>query len=225
MKTPRVRMTPPTLLGAGVVLCITALTGCGKGADQNPGIASGPVRDDLYSLDESMLIDEGSVPPLTGTSWGAMVAVPRGQEPVVSPAGCEVFLSQGAAVQKGLAMRSSKNAAIGVSLTVPTERADLAALYERCRVFTFIAPGAESSVALEPWAVDGLPDGTISTLMHCRTVRGEQILEWDIAAIMGFHRGVLVTAQYTPGPQGGDFDTALASQLDGVYLAQIAKLG
>ena len=39
-----------------------------------------------------------------------------------------------------------------------------------------------------------------------------------------YHRGVLVTAQYTPGPQGGAFDGRLASSLGEVYRAQIAKL-
>ena len=39
-----------------------------------------------------------------------------------------------------------------------------------------------------------------------------------------YHRGVLVTAQYTPGPRGGAFDSRLASNLGEVYRAQIAKL-
>jgi hypothetical protein len=52
----------------------------------------------------------------------------------------------------------------------------------------------------------------------------EKGLAWDIALIVGYHRGVLVTAQYTPGPQGGAFDGRLASSMDEVYRAQIAKL-
>jgi hypothetical protein len=72
--------------------------------------------------------------------------------------------------------------------------------------------------------VADLPGGAISTLMHCRTVKADQTLTWDIALIVGYHRGVLVTAEYTPGPQGGAFDSGLASRLGEVYQAQIQKL-
>ena len=81
-----------------------------------------------------------------------------------------------------------------------------------------------SRVELEPMPVADLPDGAISTLMHCRTVKTDQTLVWDIALIVGYHRGVLVTAQYTPGPQGGAFDNQLASSLGDVYRAQVQKL-
>ncbi len=171
-----------------------------------------------------MLIGESVVPPLEGTTWGSMVAIPRGPQPAVSPADCVLFLSQGPAGEKGLAMRSSKNASIGVTLSVGGPRPDLPALREECGVFTFAGPGVNSRVELEPMPVADLPDGAISTLMHCRTVKTDQTLVWDIALIVGYHRGVLVTAQYTPGPQGGAFDNQLASSLGDVYRAQVQKL-
>jgi hypothetical protein len=179
---------------------------------------------ELHDLDEAMLIEESAVPPLDGTTWGSMVAVPRGAEPPVGPAACVLFLSQGPAAEKGLAMRSSKNASVGVTLSVGVPRPDLPALVDECKVFTFEGAGASSRVELAPMPVADLPDGAISTLMHCRTVKAEQILVWDIALIVGYHRGVLVTAEYTPGPQGGAFDSQLASNLGDVYRAQIQKL-
>jgi len=179
---------------------------------------------EFLDLDEAMLIDESAVPALEGTTWGQMVAVPRGAEPPVVPAACVLFLSQGQAAEKGLAMRSSKNASIGVTLSVGGPRPDLPALVEECKVFTFAGAGANSRVALALMPVAGLPDGAISTLLHCRTVKAEQTLVWDIALIVGYHRGVLVTAEYTPGPQGGAFDSQLASSLGDVYRAQIQKL-
>ena len=179
---------------------------------------------DLRDIDEAMLIDESAVPPLEGTTWGRMVAVPRGAEPPVSPADCVLFLSQGPAAEKGLAMRSSKNASIGVTLSVGGPRPDLPLLVEECKVFTFTGAGANSRVELAPMPVADLPDGAISTLMHCRTVKANQTLTWDIALIVGYHRGILVTAEYTPGPQGGEFDNQVAASLGEVYRAQIAKL-
>ena len=183
---------------------------------------AGPTE--LHDLDEAMLIDESAVPRLEGTTWGRMVAVPRGAEPPVIPASCVLFLSQGQAAEKGLAMRSSKNASIGVTLSVGVPRPDLPALVEECKVFTFAGAGANSRVELAPMPDSGLPDGAISTLMHCRTVKADQTLAWDIALIIGYHRGVLVTAEYTPGPQGGAFDSQLASGLGVIYRAQIQKL-
>jgi len=191
--------------------------------DRESQSTAGP-RTELHNLDEAMLIDESVVPPLEGTTWGSMVAVPRGAEPPVSPAECVLFLSQGPAAEKGLAMRSSKNASIGVTLSVGGPRPDLSALRDECGVFTFTGAGASSRVELEPMPVADLPDGTISTLMHCRTVKTDQTLAWDIALIAGYHRGVLVTAEYTPGPQGGPFNSEVASGLGEVYRAQIVKL-
>ena len=186
--------------------------------------SAGSGQTELQNLDEEMLIGESVVPPLEGTTWGSMVAIPRGPQPAVSPADCVLFLSQGPAGEKGLAMRSSKNASIGVTLSVGGPRPDLPALREECGVFTFAGPGVNSRVELEPMPVADLPDGAISTLMHCRTVKTDQTLVWDIALIVGYHRGVLVTAQYTPGPQGGAFDNQLASSLGDVYRAQVGKL-
>ena len=60
--------------------------------------------------------------------------------------------------------------------------------------------------------------------MHCRTTKPGQTLALDIALVAGFHRGVLVSAEYTPGPQGGPFDPRLAAGLVDVYRAQIAGL-
>ena len=202
------------------VVAVLIVNGLRERGSQN--VAASP--SELHDLDEAMLIDESAVPPLEGTTWGSMVAVPRGAEPPVSPATCVLFLSQGPAAEKGLAMRSSKNASIGVTLSVGVPRPDLPALAEECKVFTFAGAGANSRVELAPMPVAGLPEGTISTLMHCRTVKADQTLVWDIALIVGYHRGVLVTAEYTPGPQGGAFDSGLASRLGEVYRAQIQKL-
>lgn len=181
-------------------------------------------KGDLHFLNESMLIDENAVPPLEGTSWGRMVAVPQGGEAQVSPAGCALFLSQGVASQKGLAMRSSKGAAIGVELAITDRPPDLATLLSDCKVFTFNGGSIRSVVRLEPLNVDSLPVGVIGTLMHCETVASGQAIAWDIALITGYHRGVLVSAEYTPGPRGGAFNTQLVSSLDGIYRAQIERL-
>ena len=197
------------------------LTNRSRGGEAHDAVAA---PSELHDLNEAMLIDESAVPPLEGTTWGRMVAVPRGAEPPVAPAACVLFLSQGPAAEKGLAMRSSKNASIGVTLSVGVPRPDLPALVEECKVFTFAGAGANSRVELAPMPVAGLPDGAIGTLMHCRTVKADQTLTWDIALIVGYHRGVLVTAEYTPGPQGGAFDSRLASSLGEVYRAQIQKL-
>ena len=195
-----------------------------RGPPDTGAPSGGSGQTELQNLDEEMLIGESVVPPLEGTTWGSMVAIPRGPQPSVSPAACVLFLSQGPAGEKGLAMRSSKNASIGVTLSVGGPRPDLPALREECGVFAFAGPGVNSRVELEPMPVADLPDGAISTLMHCRTVKTDQTLVWDIALIVGYHRGVLVTAQYTPGPQGGAFDNQLASSLGDVYRAQVQKL-
>jgi hypothetical protein len=181
-------------------------------------------RPDLSLLTESMLIDESAVPAVEGTSWGAMVAVPRGVAPPVSPADCGLFLSQAEASQKGLAMRSSKGTAIGVELAVTDAMPDLDALVAQCRTFTFDGGSTQSRVDMEPLGVPDLPAGTIGTLMHCRSVTNGKRLGWDIAMIAGYHRGVLVSAQYTPGPVGGQFEQKLADSLPGIYGAQVAKL-
>ena len=216
------------LIATLCVLAGTAATVIAVGGDQprTPAVSSAAngAKPDLDQLSEAMLIDESVVPELPGTSWGRMVAVPRGAEPQVSPEGCELFLSQGAASQKGLAMRSSKNAAIGVAVSVTEHRPNLVDLVDHCRVFSYEAPNARSVVTLGPLNVGDLPDGAIATLMHCVTTKPGQTLTWDIALVAGFHRGVLVSAEYTPGPQGGPFDDRLAARLVDVYRAQITGL-
>jgi hypothetical protein len=187
----------------------------------NAETSSGP---DLSSLSESMLIDENTVPPIPGTTWGRMVAVPRGVAPPVSPPDCGLFLSQAEASQKGLAMRSSRGTAIGVELALTDGQQDLAALVDECRTFTFDGGTTQSRVTLDPLDVPGLPADTIGTLMHCRSVTDGKTRSWDIALIAGYHRGVLVSAQYTPGPVGGPFDPLLAASLPSIYEAQIERL-
>jgi len=216
----------PRLVFVAALCCLVAIAGLliANRSDDREAQPTVAAPSELHDLDEAMLIDESAVPPLEGTTWGRMVAVPRGAEPPVVPASCVLFLSQGTAAEKGLAMRSSKNASIGVTLSVGVPRPDLPALVDECKVFTFEGAGASSRVELAPMPVADLPDGAISTLMHCRTDKADQTLVWDIALIVGYHRGVLVTAEYTPGPQGGAFDSGLASRLGGVYQAQIRKL-
>jgi hypothetical protein len=186
-------------------------------ADQSP-------ETDLSSLSESMLIDENVVPPIQGTTWGRMVAVPRGVAPPVSPPDCGLFLSQAQASQKGLALRSSRGTAIGVELAITDDHKDLSALVAECRSFTFDGGPTQSRVELAPLAVPDLPTATIGTLMHSRSVTKGKTSTWDIALIAGYHRGVLVSAQYTPGPVGGPFDAHLAASLPGIYNAQIERL-
>ena len=89
-----------------------------RGPPDTGAPSGGSGQTELQNLDEEMLIGESVVPPLEGTTWGSMVAIPRGPQPSVSPADCVLFLSQGPAGAKGLAMRSSKNASIGVTLSV-----------------------------------------------------------------------------------------------------------
>ena len=189
------------------------------GPDNNP-----PPASDLHALSESMLVDENGVAPLNGTTWGRIVAAPQGSPTPVNPPGCALFLSQGDASQKGLAMRSSQGAAIGVELAISDQRVDLANLRDTCAYFSLDSPGIRSSVHLERTCVDGLADGAISTLMHSETTTGGETVTWDIAMITGYRRGVLVTAEYTPGPRGGPFDDKLASTLPALFQAQLDRV-
>jgi hypothetical protein len=187
--------------------------------EQSPG-------PNLSSLSESMLIDENVVPPIQGTTWGRMVE-PRGVAPPVSPPDCGLFLSQAEASQKGLAMRSSRGTAIGVELAITNGQQDLGALVNECRSFTFDGGATQSRVELAPLDIPGIPDlpaDTIGILMHCRSVTKGKTSRWDIALIVGYYRGVLVNAQYTPGPVGGPFKPQLAASLPGIYNAQIDRL-
>jgi hypothetical protein len=190
-----------------------------SGHEVSPSQAS-----DLHYLSESMLIGENVVPPLAGTSWGSMVAVPRGSAAPVNPPECALFLSQGDAVQKALAMRSSQSAAIGVELAIDDQRVDLATLRDTCAFFTLDSPGVRSSVRLDRTCIAGLVDGAISTLMHSKTTTKGASVAWEIAMIAGYHRGVLVTAEYTPGPRGGPFDSKVASTLPALFEAQVKRL-
>lgn len=183
-----------------------------------------PPKSDLGYITESMLVDESAVPPLDGTSWGRIVAVPRGAAPPVNPPGCALFLSQGDAIQKGLAMRSSRGAAIGVELSINDHRVDLAKVRDACASFGLDAPGIRSRVRLESTDFGGLPSGAIGTLMHSETTTDDQLVTWDIALVAAYHRGVLVTAEYTPGPRGGPFDSKLASALPLLLQAQVKRL-
>ena len=135
-----------------------------------------------------------------------------------------VFLSQGDATQKGLALRSSQGAAIGVELAINDTRVDLATLPDSCALFTMDTPGIRSGVHLEPMDFGGLPDEAIGTLMHSETTTNGESVAWDIAMIAGYHRGVLVTAEYTPGPCGGAFNPQLASTLPALFRTQVARL-
>ena len=142
----------------------------------------------------------------------------------MNPPECALFLSQGDALQKAVAMRSSQGAAIGVELAIDDQRVDLANLRDTCAVFTLESPGVRSSVRLERTCLAGLADGAISTLLHSETVARGTSVAWEVALIAGYHRGVLVTAEYTPGPQGGQFDDKLASTLPALYEAQVKRL-
>ena len=183
-----------------------------------------PTKSDLRYITESMLVDESAVPALDGTSWGRIVAVPRGAAPPVNPPGCALFLSQGDATQKGLAMRSSRGAAIGVELAIDDQRVDLATARDRCAYFSLDAPGVSSRVQLEPADFGGLPSDAIGTLMHSETTADGQSVSWDIALVTAYRRGVLVTAEYTPGPRGGPLDSKLASALPALLQAQLERL-
>jgi hypothetical protein len=184
-----------------------------------PGHAS-----DLHQLSESMLVDESAVPALAGTTWGRIVAAPQGGPAPVKPLECALFLSQGDAVQKAVAMRSSQGAAIGVELAIKDRAVDLTAVRDTCAHFTMDAPGIHSAVRVETTCIAGLPDDAISTVMHSTTTASGRTVAWKVAMIAGFHRGVLVTAEYTPGPGLGPYDRDVAAKLPALFEAQIARL-
>jgi hypothetical protein len=203
---------------------VIAVTGCVVVVHLSHRSASDVPKPDLPYLSESMLVDESDVPPPAGTSWGRIVAVPRGAPPPVNPPECALFLSQGDALQKGLAMRSSQGAAIGVELAIGGRRVDLATAREHCASFTLDTPGIRSRVRVEPTCLAGLTDDAISTVMHSETTTASGSVSWDIALAAVYHRGILVTAEYTPGPRGGPFDSTLASALPALLQAQLTRL-
>ena len=158
-----------TLSGGLIVVGIRGLDNADV-ADESSYAEPAP---DLSALTESMLIEEGVVPPVAGTSWGRMVAVPRGVTPPVSPPDCGLFLSQAEAAQKGLAMRSAKGTAIGVELAITDDAPrDLDALVNECSSFTYDGGATQSRVELAPLDVADPPADTIGTLMHCHAVTG-----------------------------------------------------
>ncbi|CAN5599445.1 hypothetical protein BH09ACT7_BH09ACT7_25990 [soil metagenome] len=156
-------VTRRRLLVLSTAVCLLIALAGGVVILARPGPPIAPDPPDLSYLDESMLLDEGAVPAVPGTSWGAMVAVPRGVAPPVSPPGCGLFLSQAQASQKGLAMRSAKGTAIGVELAITEEAHDLDALVGECRSFTFDGGSTRSRVELGPLAVEGLPAHAVGT--------------------------------------------------------------
>jgi len=220
----------PRRVGTLLVILLNALVAVAGGfvlvhlSREGASDVSPPPASDLHHISESMLVDENAVARLDGTTWGRIVAVPQGSRTPVNPPGCALFLSQGDASQKGLAMRSSQGAAIGVELAISDQRVDLANLRDTCAYFSLDSPGIRSSVHLERTCVDGLADGAISTLMHSETTTGGETVSWDIAMITGYRRGVLVTAEYTPGPRGGPFDDKLASTLPALFQAQLDRV-
>lgn len=115
-------------------------------------------------------------------------------------------------------------AAIGVELAIIDPRPDLNALFDSCRTFSVDVEGGQSSVQLRPLDFDDLPNGAVGVLQHCATTRGGQTVEWDVATIFGYHRGVLVEAEYTPGPRGEAFDNALGSSIDEIFRQQLTRL-
>ena len=122
-----------------VLNAVVAAAGCVVLAHLSRGGAphiDPPPATDLHFLSESMLVDENAVARLDGTTWGRIVAVPQGSRTPVNPPGCALFLSQGDASQKGLAMRSSQGAAIGVELAISDQRVDLANLRDTCAYFS-----------------------------------------------------------------------------------------
>ncbi len=132
---------------AALLNAVVAVAGClvlVHLSDSDTPTVSGPALSDLRYLTESMLVDEGVVPALDGARWGQMVAIPRGGPPPVKPPECGLFLSQGEATQKGLAMRSSGGAAIGVELAINDTRVDLAAVRDTCARFALQTESTKS---------------------------------------------------------------------------------
>ena len=167
--------------------------------------------------------DQSAVPELPGTRWGTIIAAPQDDPAPVRPAQCGLFLSQGEATQKAIALRSINGAAIGVELVLTPQPVDVDGLVKKCASFSLTTPALRSAARLEAAAFGPIPPKTISVLMHTRTTTDTQSLAWDIAMVVGTHRGLLVTAEYTPGPQGV-FDPILAEKLPALYRAQMARL-
>ncbi|KMO67494.1 hypothetical protein [Mycolicibacterium chlorophenolicum] len=185
--------------------------------------AGPPVLPDLYYLTEKMPVDQRTVPALPGARWGTIIGAPQGGPAPVTPPECGIFQSEGEATQKVLALRSANGAAIGVELALTPRPVDVAGLVEKCATFSMTTPALRSTTRLDAAQFGPIPPEAISVQMHTRTTTATQSLAWDIAMIVGTHRGILVTAEYTPGPHG-DFDPALAAKLPALYRAQLARL-
>ncbi|MEH3141340.1 MAG: hypothetical protein PGN37_14415 [Mycobacterium kyogaense] len=199
----------------------TVLSGHAAHSDRGAGR---PVLPDIHVLTEDMPIDDSAVPPLPGTQWGTIIAVPQGGPAPVEPPQCGIFLSQGEVTQKALAMRSSGGAAIGIELAVTPRPVQVHGLDAHCESFSLTTPELQSTTRVEPADFGPIPAEAISVVMHTRTTTKTQSLAWDIAMIVGVHRGLLVTAEYTPGPRGAAFDSSLAEQLPALYEAQTTRL-
>lgn len=219
MSAPRVSLA--VLYVVMTVAALVVVSGLPAPAERGAGR---PVLPDLYALTEDMPVPQSTVPPLAGTQWGTIIAVPQGEPAPVEPRECSLFLSQGDVSQKALAMRSSNGAAIGIELAVTPHPVDVDGLAETCASFSLTTPTLRSSVRLEPARLGPIPPKSISVMMHTQTTTPTQSLTWDIAMIVGTHRGLLVTAEYTPGPHGGVYDPALAAKLPALYRAQLARL-
>ncbi|TRW78550.1 hypothetical protein FK535_24625 [Mycolicibacterium sp. 018/SC-01/001] len=193
-------------------------------ATRHARAAGPPVLPDLTYLTEAMLVDQSAVPSMTGTQWATIVASPQGGPAPVRPAECGVFLSQGDVTQKALGLRSMNGAAIGVELALTPTPVRIDGLADRCASFSLTTPALHSETRLAAPPFGDVPAGSVAVLMHTRTSTDTQSLAWDIAMIVGVHRGVLVTAEYTPGPRGGRFDPALAAALPDLYRAQVTRL-
>jgi hypothetical protein len=207
-----------------VVLAATGIAVVGGELTGNVRAGGAPVLPDLTYLTDNMPVDESAVPPLPGTQWGTIVAVPQGGPAPVEPPQCGVFLSQGEVTQKALALRSSGGAAIGIELAVTPRPVQVHGLADECASFSLTTPELTNSTRVEPADFGPIPTEAISVLMHTRTTTKKQSLAWDIAMIVGVHRGLLVTAEYTPGPHGAAFDGALAERLPALYEAQTTRL-
>lgn len=209
---------------SNVVLVVVGVLVVSDPARRDARGAGRPDLPDLHVLTDTMPVDESAVPPLPGTQWGTIIAVPQGGPAPVQPPECGVFLSQGEVTQKALAMRSSGGAAIGIELAVTPQRVQVHGLPDRCASFSLTTPELRSATRVELADFGSTAPEAISVLMHTRTTTKTQSLAWDIAMIVGVHRGLLVTAEYTPGPHGAAFDPALAEQLPALYEAQTTRL-
>jgi hypothetical protein len=207
-----------------VVLAVAGLLVASDLTQRDARAAGPPELPDLTVLTEKMLVDQRTVPPMPGTRWGTIVAAPQGEAAPVRPFECGVFLSQGAVTQKALGLRSMNGAAIGVELALTPTPVVVDGLADRCASFSLTTPALQSQTRLDAPPFDDIPPRAVGVLMHTRTTTDTQSLAWDIAMIVGVHRGVLVTAEYTPGPRGGRFDPGLASSLPALYRAQVGRL-